>query len=596
MSEKKEKILIVEDDIIVARDIEQSLKGFGYRVEGIISSGEEAVIRAQSQRPDLVLMDIRLKGAMDGIAAAEKIREFDIPVVYLTAHSDEETLQRAKLTEPFGYITKPFEERSLYTVVEMSLYKHSMDSRLRSLKEFSENVVESMPVAVAVVDKRGRVTAINRLQEGIFGTRREDALGRVLFEGYVSPFAARAGPLLEKTMKDGLSISEKGLEYMAPGGKEYVLDLYISPFLDKGKTAGAVVAFADSTEKRRLKEKVRVLEKKEIHQLTENDKMVLYGLAKYPELNSIKLSKKLRMKRTTAIGIINKLKTKGFYSSHRLPDLETLGYGMLVVEAGAHPQLSEKLQEACRLAMESRRHVYCICTDKEYLTIAVARDTADYRENVIRSSMRAAFPESGGDRITMEFPLNSAVDMRLFDYGSVLGGWFSIDGGRDDGFVRKPVRAVGRPSKNELKLLYALTRYPDLSDNEIAGKSSLSKVTVSQIKRRLAKEGLVSTVRMPDLRKLGCGLLLLISLSHKSSSKIRGRDILKHLPAAAIHVEDSMGSFAVIPFRDFSEYRAAYDAFTASPHLMDALIRPPETILLPAGRILCQKLDYSGLF
>ncbi|NTW37885.1 MAG: response regulator, partial [Syntrophobacteraceae bacterium] len=108
------RILIVEDESIVAMDIQERLAELGYEVTGVADRGEDALASVESDHPDLVLMDIRLKGEMDGIMAAEEIRErWRIPVIYLTAFSENNTLQRAKVTEPFGYIIKPFEDREI---------------------------------------------------------------------------------------------------------------------------------------------------------------------------------------------------------------------------------------------------------------------------------------------------------------------------------------------------------------------------------------------------------------------------------------------------------------------------------------------------
>jgi signal transduction histidine kinase len=129
-------VLIVEDEAIVAADLAKILRRLGYEISGLAARGEEAVALARDRHPDVVLMDIRLAGGMDGIEAAEQIRRlFDLPVVYLTAHSDRATLQRAKLTEPFGYILKPFEERELETHIEMALYKHQTEQKLRASEE-----------------------------------------------------------------------------------------------------------------------------------------------------------------------------------------------------------------------------------------------------------------------------------------------------------------------------------------------------------------------------------------------------------------------------------------------------------------------------
>ena len=118
------RILIVEDQIITAKDIKECLQDIGYVVLSIVSSGEEAIKKVGEENPDLVLMDIMIEGEMDGIETARQIRSIsNIPVVYLTAYSDKNILERAKITEPFGYILKPFNERELQINIEIALYK-----------------------------------------------------------------------------------------------------------------------------------------------------------------------------------------------------------------------------------------------------------------------------------------------------------------------------------------------------------------------------------------------------------------------------------------------------------------------------------------
>ncbi|WP_445475777.1 response regulator [Methanococcoides methylutens] len=122
---KATRILVVEDEAIVAMVIKKRLMQLGYTVSGVAATGKDAITKVEGTFPDLVLMDIMLKGDMDGIEAAEEIRKrFSIPVVYLTAHSDENTLNRAKQTEPYGYILKPFTERDLSSNIEIAIHKH----------------------------------------------------------------------------------------------------------------------------------------------------------------------------------------------------------------------------------------------------------------------------------------------------------------------------------------------------------------------------------------------------------------------------------------------------------------------------------------
>jgi len=131
------RILIVEDEHIVAIGIKRMLKGLGYTVTGVASSGEDAISKAESTFPDLVLMDIMLKGELDGVEAAKEIKErFDVPVVYLTAYSDSNVLERVKKTGPFGYIVKPFDEKDLHSNIEIALHRYRKEKE--NLKETIE--------------------------------------------------------------------------------------------------------------------------------------------------------------------------------------------------------------------------------------------------------------------------------------------------------------------------------------------------------------------------------------------------------------------------------------------------------------------------
>ncbi len=134
------RILVVEDEAIVAADIQDRLEALGYVVAGWGTTGEEALDLARNSNPDLILMDIMLKGPMNGIQAAHQVRvELSIPVIFLTANSDEAVLEKAKISEPFAYLLKPFEERQLRTNIEMALYKSRMErERDRLTKELQE--------------------------------------------------------------------------------------------------------------------------------------------------------------------------------------------------------------------------------------------------------------------------------------------------------------------------------------------------------------------------------------------------------------------------------------------------------------------------
>jgi CheY-like chemotaxis protein len=177
------KILVVEDESVVALDIQGRLTRLGYAVTDLATYGEEAIQKAEELRPDLVLMDIRLKGEIDGVQAAECIRSrLGIPVVYLTAYTDEATLQRARITEPFGYLLKPFKERELHTTVEMALYKHKMERRLRESERWLATTLNSIGDAVIATDAQGHIQFMNPIAQALTGWRQEEALGKDLTE------------------------------------------------------------------------------------------------------------------------------------------------------------------------------------------------------------------------------------------------------------------------------------------------------------------------------------------------------------------------------------------------------------------------------
>jgi len=166
---KKTTVLVVEDETIIARDILSKLQGLGYDVPLVVCSGEEAIEKTGELRPDLVMMDIVIEGKIGGIEAADQIRKrFNIPVVYLTAYADEDILERAKITEPFGYMVKPFDERELHSAIEMALYKHKVAEKLM---ESMEETINALAFALEMRDPytAGHQKRVAQLAEAIAG-------------------------------------------------------------------------------------------------------------------------------------------------------------------------------------------------------------------------------------------------------------------------------------------------------------------------------------------------------------------------------------------------------------------------------------------
>lgn len=179
MTEKR--IMIVENERTVADELKRLLTKMGYAVTGIAASGEEAVRNVHASRPDLVLMDIRIDGPLDGIETAEHLyAEFNVPVSYLTAHGDVRTLERAKATMPFGYILKPLEERSLQGVIELAIHRHRMEVLMGEMDGWHARALNRLTDAVIAAGARGGVTFMNKAAEALTGWTLDGFFGMPL--------------------------------------------------------------------------------------------------------------------------------------------------------------------------------------------------------------------------------------------------------------------------------------------------------------------------------------------------------------------------------------------------------------------------------
>ena len=251
----KRRILVVEDERLVAKHIENMVRGLGYDVAAVEATGEDAVRTALEKLPDLVLMDIMLRGEMDGITASEQIwDQAAIPVVYLTAYADESTLERAKVTEPFGYLLKPFEERELYTAIEMALYKHRMDMRLKERERWLATILASISDGVISTDKEGQVSFMNSMAETLTGRNKADCLGKGLVEvlNLVGEKTGRKIPISVRNIarKAPWLPADQGLLLLRSDGR---LPVEIGAALirnEKNDIDGTVLVFRDVTQRK----------------------------------------------------------------------------------------------------------------------------------------------------------------------------------------------------------------------------------------------------------------------------------------------------------------------------------------------------------
>ncbi len=305
---KKERILIVENEVFVARDLQMYLEQMGYSATSMVPSGEQAIQEIENEVPDLVLMDIVLQEGMDGIETAEIIHSrFDIPVIFLTAHEDKAMFERAKKTEPFGYVTKPFQEEDLRKVIEIALFKHKAEQKREALareqrKGLSESLkkqiikhnrmesvlrkseeeirklthaVEQSSSACVITDAKGNIEYTNPKFTRLTGYTAEEAMGRnprILKTDKTPPEVYKR---LWKTITSG---SEWSGEFCnkKKNGELYWERASISPVKNKGGVITNFIAVKENVTERKCIEEALRLSKEQMQSILDNTTAVIY--------------------------------------------------------------------------------------------------------------------------------------------------------------------------------------------------------------------------------------------------------------------------------------------------------------------------------
>jgi PAS domain S-box-containing protein len=246
----KARILVVEDEAIVAAAIERCLQALGHEVPAVVASGEEAVRRAVSLDPDLVLMDIRLKGPIDGIEASRRIsQKIKTPVVFLTAYSDDETLLRARVTEPYGYILKPFDEKALKATIEMTLYRSAIQAKERRTRRRLAAILDGIMDAVIMADIKGEIGYINQPAERLTGYSKQEAVGLILGQVFhlLDEQGSRRLIPVSRVVMDGETVELKGCILQTKAEEAFPIDLHMEPIRNEaGNTTGVILSFHES--------------------------------------------------------------------------------------------------------------------------------------------------------------------------------------------------------------------------------------------------------------------------------------------------------------------------------------------------------------
>jgi PAS domain S-box-containing protein len=263
---RKCSILIVEDEPIVAKDLQQSLREMHYDAFGIASSADDAIQRASERCPDLVLMDIRIKGVLDGIQTAEILRQrFGVSVIYLTAHADEATIERASKTLPYAYLLKPIKSAELRSAIEVALFRQRLDQNVRERERWFSTALRSVSDAVVTVDLGGTITYLNPAAEALIGATAEAAVGKTAEQvlqlmGHTSAPGA-GGPLAEALRSHLPTQPDQGKLRNIETGEQHSISDYAAPILQDGKMLGAVMVFRDVGEKQIMQKQLELADR-----------------------------------------------------------------------------------------------------------------------------------------------------------------------------------------------------------------------------------------------------------------------------------------------------------------------------------------------
>ena len=236
----KPRILVVEDEAIVARDIRAQLLELGYDHVGHAVTGVQAISLAGTLRPDLVLMDIQLTGTMDGIVAAQEIRtQYGLPVVFVSAFAADDVLARAKLIEPYGYILKPFSQRDLHTVIEMALYKYQADLKSRESTQHTQAILDNMIDGVITINAQGLIESFNKAACSIFGYEFQETVGQNVSMLMPSDIAAQHDGYLSRfqmTGEERVVGARREVEGRRKDGSHFPMSLAVSKIFSNGQS------------------------------------------------------------------------------------------------------------------------------------------------------------------------------------------------------------------------------------------------------------------------------------------------------------------------------------------------------------------------
>jgi PAS domain S-box-containing protein len=398
---KGRRVLIVEDESLVALDLAHSLTDLGFDVVETVATGDQALRVASERLPDMALVDIRIQGEQDGIETAALLRSrFQVPVVYLTAHAEERTLERAIPTEPYGYLLKPFNPTELKSVLEIALYKHDVDVRLRESEESLYTTLNSIADAVIATDTRGRITRMNPVASQLTGFQVDEALGRQLEEVFrVQRFPSSpvgdAAPSYARIEESKIDNHERTVLTARDGAERPIAESVAPIIAADGTNRGRVLVFRDQTEQRNAEQRCRADAeqlRRSAAQLAEAQRIAHVGSWEWePHTNAVSWSTEL------------------FRIVGRDPAVRPASYALLL--ECVHAEECQMFDTAVRLALRERQQLS--------LEHRIVRPSGEVR---IVHSRGQVFAGAGSGQVHMTATAQDLTEQRALEQKLVIAG------------------------------------------------------------------------------------------------------------------------------------------------------------------------------
>jgi hypothetical protein len=427
-TDPRKQILIVEDEGLIAADIQKRLQRLGYAVPGVARSGEEALQIVRSGPFDLVLMDIRLRGEMDGIATAGALKTAcDTPIVYITAHADQETIRRAKLTEPFGYILKPIGDGDLRSAVEIAIYKHEMERRLRNSEAWLSTTLSSIGDGVIATNTSGEVVFMNPVAGRLTGRSAASAQGVPLMDVMDLCDESTSRPAKDPTY-DLLPGETRVYTLVSRTGEKVLVEIGCFENRSADEVLGAIIVLRDIRIRRELEERLMQSQRMEAvanlagglaHDFN-NQLTIILGYAEglSERLSSPEKEDAVEIKNSASLasGITQQLLT---LSRHDLTRLEVLNINQVICEL--QPMISHSLGRGRTLATDLGTPVGFVRADRNQLKQVLLNLTLNARDAMpaggelrIESASTEITPSHSSARLCRPGPY---VRLRVTDSG-----------------------------------------------------------------------------------------------------------------------------------------------------------------------------------